>query len=57
MILLFTIALYYHVWRKTDRIGLLISTALALLCLYCTGSRTGDAGLFCGDYRLFPVHE
>jgi len=48
MLLMFSGALYYHVWKKSSRIWLALSVALSILCLYFTGSRTGMLAFFAG---------
>jgi len=48
MILLFCIALYYHVWKNSSRIWLMVAFFLSFISLYFTGSRTGMLAFFVG---------
>lgn len=48
VILLFAFALFYHIWKKSSRNWLILSTALGLICLYLTGSRSGMLAFLAG---------
>jgi O-antigen ligase len=48
IILLFAFALFYHMWKKSSRNWLILSTALGLTCLYLTGSRSGMLAFLAG---------
>ncbi len=48
IILIFSIALYYHIWKKSSRGWLVISFILSLLCLFFTGSRSGMLAFLIG---------
>lgn len=48
IVLIFSIALYYHVWKPSSRIWLVVSFLLSMLCLYFTGSRTGMLAFLAG---------
>ncbi|MHB1483973.1 MAG: O-antigen ligase family protein [Saccharofermentanales bacterium] len=46
--MLFAIALYYHMWKRSSRIWLSFSFVLSAFCLYLTGSRTGMLAFLVG---------
>jgi len=48
VIILFAFALFYHMWKKSSRNWLVLSTALGLACLYMTGSRSGMLAFLAG---------
>jgi O-antigen ligase len=48
IILLFNLALLYHVWEKASRNGLIVSGLFGILCLYLTDSRSGMLAFLVG---------
>lgn len=48
LILIFSLALYYHIWKNSSKIWLVISFITGLVSLYFTGSRTGMLAFILG---------